>query len=203
MQTLQMPTTARNAIGALVLALALAACGGDGDTAAEFTGEVSDVQTTPLIEINANHVEPPVSFNTSPSTGGDHYPFWVNCGFYNEPVIEGAATHSLEHGVVWITYNASLAAEEISALEDLAASNPRLLISPYDHAEPIVLSAWGAQQRGISSASAPEVEAFITDWADNPVLGEAGASCSGAAGNPPNDPNTLVDGTPVPEEFLS
>ncbi len=184
----------------LSLALLISACG-VGETA-DVVSEAGAVQTTPLIDITANHVEPPVEFETSPSTGGDHYAFWMNCGFYTEELIEGAATHSLEHGAIWITYNDSLPEEELAALAAMAAANPRLLISPYDHDELIVLSAWGAQQRGISSASAPEVQAFIDDFVDNPALGEAGASCGNAVGIAPDDPNTLFDGTPVPEEFL-
>lgn len=181
------------------LLVGVAAC---GESASEPV-VLSAVETTPLIEIAANHVDPPVSFSTRPSTGGDHYPFWMNCGFYSEVVIEGAATHSLEHGAVWITYGESLPDADVDALEALVTANPRLLISPYDHDDPIVLSAWGAQQRGISSATAPEIAAFIDAWLDNPNLIEAGASCSSAVGIPPNDPNSLADGTPVPEEFLS
>ncbi len=188
--------------------ISFAACSGGSTTSANNGSSAGQpalpaVLTTPHSEITANHVEPPVSFSTSPSTGGDHFPFWMNCGFYDEPVIEGAATHSMEHGVVWITYGDSLAADQIELLRGLAAENSRLLISPYDHDEPIVLSAWGAQQRAIPSATAPEIDAFISEWVDNPELVEAGASCSTAVGNPPNDPNSLVDGTPVPEEFLS
>ena len=189
--------------GFLSISLVAAACGGGDASDVAAVAEPGVVQTTPLIDITANHVEPPVEFSSSPSTGGDHYQFWMNCGFYTEEVIEGAATHSLEHGAIWITYNDSLAEEELGALEALASGNPRLLISPYDHDDPIVLSAWGAQLRGVTSASAPEVQTFIDDWADNPALGEAGASCGNAVGVPPDDPNTLFDGTPVPEEFLS
>lgn len=188
--------------------LILAACGGstssaspDGDAASPAL--VSEVETTPLGEITANHVDPPVLFSTSPSTGGDHFPFWMNCGFYTEQVIEGAATHSLEHGAIWITYSESLDDDEIAALELLSQENPRLLISPYEQDDPIILSAWGAQQRGVASANAPELAAFIAEWLDNPSLIEAGASCNGAVGNPPGDPNSLADGTAVPDEFLS
>lgn len=199
-------------VGQFVVAFAVlfAACSGSSDDTASAPGESdstsdapTEVVTTPLAEITANHVDPPVSFDTSPSTGGDHFGFWHNCGFYSEELIEGAATHSLEHGAIWITYGESLDDEGVAALESLAAGNPRLLISPYDHDEPIVLSAWGAQQRGIQSATAPEIDAFITDWIDNPELIEAGASCNGAVGVPPDDPNSLIDGTPVPEAFLS
>ena len=34
---------------------------------------------------------------------GEHNPVWQNCGFYNKPVRDESAVHSLEHGAVWIT----------------------------------------------------------------------------------------------------
>ncbi len=189
--------------------VAVAACSGGSSEEAvdpvgvDGLGEAQPIVTIPHSEITANHVNPPVSFSTSPSTGGDHFAFWHNCGFYTEELIEGAATHSLEQGAVWITYGSSLPGDEVSELEALAAGNPRLLISPYDHDDPIVLSAWGAQQRGVQSASDPAVAAFITEWVDNPILIEAGATCSGAVGIVPDRTDILIDGTPVPEEFLS
>ena len=181
--------------------------GGADDIETEATSSPTDsaspVVTIPFDEISSNHIDPPTSFETSPAIGGDHFAFWHNCGFYTEELIEGAAVHSLEHGAIWITYGDSLPDDEVAELEALAGVNRRLLISPYDHSEPIVMSAWGAQQRGIDSASAPEVAAFIDAWVDNPELIEDGASCSGAVGIAPDDPLSLLDGTPVPDEFLS
>ena len=196
----------RHGAAAAVVAFVAVACGGGEEAASPaptIAGEASEVLVTPSTDLSANHVEPPVSFASSPSVGGDHYPFWMNCGFYSVEVIEGAATHSLEHGAVWITYGDSLPDSEIAELEALAASNPRLLISPYDHDDPIVLSAWGAQQRNVQSATAPEVATFITEWQDNAELIEAGALCSSAAGTPPDIVNTLADGTAIPDEFLN
>lgn len=197
----------RRAVLTVAIAFVAVACSGGGESesaspAPTVAGEASEVLVTPSTDLTANHVEPPVSFASSPSVGGDHYPFWMNCGFYTVEVIEGAATHSLEHGAIWITYSDSLAEGDLAELEALAASNPRLLISPYDHDDPIVLSAWGAQQRNVQSATDPEVAAFITEWQDNTELIEAGASCSSAAGTPPDVVNTLVDGTVIPEEFF-
>ncbi|MGI9612065.1 MAG: DUF3105 domain-containing protein [Acidimicrobiales bacterium] len=194
----------------LVAVLALSACGGDTDddvveaavevpsTDGEFTDTVVAADS-----LTTNHVEPPVSFSQSPSFGGDHYGFWQNCGFYDVPVIEGAATHSLEHGVVWITYNTDLLTDtELDELRGMAAANDRLLISPYDQPEPVVLSAWGAQRRGADLRPGDSAVAdFIDAWQDNPELVEAGALCSRAAGFPPDDARTLENGEVAPEEF--
>jgi len=204
--------------------LVLAACSGsDGgsDTATEGetapsadatsaeteTPEPSEVTFTsvPYGEYSVDHIdEPPVAFDTSPGIGGAHYPFWQNCGFYDLEAIEGAATHTMEHGAVWITYNADRVSDaELDELRALAAGNSKLLISAYDHPEKLVLSAWGVQHREDAlSPSDAAVSEFITDWVDNSELPEAGVTCQEAAGFPPNDVRTLVaDGSQVPAEY--
>ncbi len=199
------------------LAIVLAACGGSdaADTETPSTSGPTDTSSDevdgsalaaptsiPVSDISAGHVDPPVSFDQSPSIGGDHYPFWQNCGFYNVEVLEGAAAHTMEHGAVWITYNASsISDEDLAALEQLAQDNGKLLISPYAHDEPLVLSAWGVQQRGITSVEEPQFMEFIDTWVDNPELAEAGVRCTGAAGVPPDDIRTLADGEQVPENY--
>lgn len=198
------------------LAIVLAACGGSdaADTEIQSTGTSSDelepgdraalgpFVSIPVSEIGASHVDPPVSFDQSPSIGGDHYPFWQNCGFYSVELIEGAATHTMEHGAVWITYNASLASgDDLATLEQMAASNGKLLISPYDQEEFLTASAWGVQQRDFSSVDSPFLAEFIDTWVDNPELAEAGVRCTGAAGVPPDDIRTLADGEQVPENY--
>lgn len=190
-----------------LIALAASSCGGsspfDEPIPQETLSAVTQqVETTSHDEISAEHVSGPLDFSTSPSTGGDHYPFWMNCGFYDTEVIEGAATHTMEHGAVWITYNDSVDAAQLDVLRNLAEANLRLLISPYDHAEPIVLSAWGAQLRTVESADAPELRAFIELWQSNSELPEGYASCQGSAGDPPLVVDRLIDGEQVPAEFL-
>lgn len=206
-------------IAALIL---LSACGGDSDDGAVASPTTSSGDTTsgtvddvleepeplpplvsvPFADYGTNHANPPVEFDTSPSIGGDHYGFWQNCGFYDVAVLEGAATHSMEHGAVWITYNAlAITPGELAVLESMAADDAKLLVSPYPHDDPIVLSAWGVQQRGVQSASAPVVAAFVEMWSENPELAEARVRCDGAAGIPPNDIRTLADGAQVPAEF--
>lgn len=207
--------------GLLIIAgmFVLAGCGG-GDPAvrdeAEATVDDSLVASTevalppltsvPFSEYGTSHVNPPVSFATSPSTGGDHYGFWQNCGFYTEMVVEGAATHTLEHGAIWITYNADVVSnDDLAALEALSAGNGKLIITPYDQDDTIILSAWGVQQRGVAPPSTAEGSAaiteFINSWVDNPELVEAGVSCNGSAGVPPDQPRLFPDGQEMPDEF--
>ena len=70
-----------------------------------------------------------------------------------------------------------------------------------EHPEGLVLSAWGAQLRSPFGPEAPAIQQFIADRVDNPELPEAGVTCQGAAGIPPNDVITLIDGSEIPEAF--
>ncbi|MGI9607441.1 MAG: DUF3105 domain-containing protein [Acidimicrobiales bacterium] len=199
----------------VILAMALGACGGsDGPalvdgaastsaTSAAATEPASDSTLLVLApgELTNDHVEPGVSFSQSPSFGGDHFPFWQNCGFYDVEVIEGAATHSLEHGAVWITYSDATSAAIIQELEILADENDRLLVSPYPHGEALVLSAWGAQLRGGLTPQSAEVVDFLATYLDSDRAPEPGVSCAGAAGIPPSDVRTLADGSVLPPEW--
>ena len=76
------------------------------------------VLTTGLI---ANqHTENPVYPDTKlPPPGGVHAPTWQNCGIYREPIEARFAVHSLEHGAVWLTYDAELPEDDVESLEEL------------------------------------------------------------------------------------
>ncbi len=196
----------RSVIVIVGLVLALAACGSEAaSTSGSDTGDEvvsSPFVSIPFDELSADHVDPPVSFAHSPSIGGAHYPFWQNCGFYDVEVLEGGATHTLEHGAVWITYNEELVtAEDLGVLQDLVANDGKLLVSPYPHDERLVLSAWGVQQRIDVGPEDPVVADFIETWQDNPVLPEAGVSCIGSVGIPPSAPELFADGTEVPASY--
>jgi hypothetical protein len=55
----------------------------------------------------------------TPPAGGPHNPIWQNCGYYDDPVRDENAVHSLEHGAVWITYQSALPQDERERLSDL------------------------------------------------------------------------------------
>jgi Protein of unknown function (DUF3105) len=122
----------------------------------------------------------------TPPAGGPHNPVWQNCGFYDEPVRDENAVHSLEHGAVWITYQPDIPQDEIELLRDLAQSNSYILVSPYpDQDAPVVVTAWGIQQR-LWSAEDPELEQFIKIYGQDPKSAPAGghSSCTGGIGQP-------------------
>lgn len=51
-------------------------------------------------ELDRNHVAGDVDYDADPPAGGDHATAWQNCGYYDQPVADENAVHSLEHGAV-------------------------------------------------------------------------------------------------------
>jgi hypothetical protein len=127
------------------------------------------------------HTEGDVDYEQSPPVGGPHNPVWQNCGFYDQPVRDENAVHSLEHGAVWITYSPSLPQNQVDELRDIAESQSYILVSPYPDLPdntPVVASAWG-KQVGLDGADDPDLESFIRAYRQGPQTPEPGALCDG------------------------
>jgi hypothetical protein len=130
------------------------------------------------------HTEADVDYEQSPPVGGEHHPIWQNCGFYNEPVRDEHAVHSLEHGAIWITYQPDLPQEQIDRLRETAESQTYILVSPYEGLQsPVVASAWGYQVE-LDSAEDEDLERFIRAYRQGPQTPEPGAACTGGVGEP-------------------
>ncbi len=126
---------------------------------------------------SAAHTEGHVAYPQSPPVGGPHSPVWQNCRFYDEPVINEHAVHSLEHGAVWITYQPDLPQQDRATLRRLAQRNRYVLVSPYPGLDaPVVASAWGAQIR-LDGVDDPRLRQFIRLFAGNGP--ERGGPCNG------------------------
>ena len=124
------------------------------------------------------HVKGPVSYPQSPPVGGPHDPLWQNCGFYDAPVRNENAVHSLEHGAVWITYRRGLPQDQIRSLRSLADRESRVLISPYPNLPaPIVLSAWGRQLK-IDSVRDARLDRFLHAYINARDIPEPGGPCT-------------------------
>ncbi len=136
------------------------------------------------IEIpTANHLNTAIAYAQDPPAGGDHNPNWLECGFYESPVPNENAVHSLEHGVVWITFQPGLPESDINSLRPLG-NEAEIIVSPYPGLDsPVVASAWGWQQR-FDSADDPELLEFISALRDAPTSPEPFASCAGGVGDP-------------------
>lgn len=67
-----------------------------------------------------------------PPAGGPHFLTPLKSGKYSDPVQDGNAIHSLEHGLVWITYNPDLVSpDDVKKLENIQGANSRdVILSP-------------------------------------------------------------------------
>ncbi|MFD0581315.1 DUF3105 domain-containing protein [Dactylosporangium darangshiense] len=120
-----------------------------------------------------------IQYPMVPAAGGPHHPVWMRCAgdVYTEPVDEGNAVHSLEHGAVWITYRPGLAAGEVEKLAKKVRNQDFMLMSPYvGQSSAISLQAWGYQLR-VESAGDSRVDAFIKAYRETATM-EAGVPCS-------------------------
>ena len=130
--------------------------------------------------LSRNHTYDPVSYEQSPPVGGDHNPVWQNAGFYEEPVPNEKAVHTLEHGAVWITYSPDLSQNQKEQLKQLVESQDCLMASPYPGLPaPVVASAWGKQLQ-LQSVEDPNLQEFISAFRKGPQTPEPGAPCTGA-----------------------
>jgi hypothetical protein len=126
--------------------------------------------------LSRNHTYDPVTYEQSPLVGGDHNPIWQNAGFYEEPVQNEKAVHTMEHGAVWITYEPELPQDQKDELREIVESQDCLLASPYpDLLTPVVASAWGKQLR-LQSVDDPGLQEFIQTYRKGPQTPEPGAS---------------------------
>jgi hypothetical protein len=144
-----------------------------------------------LSAVGGNHTIRSVTYAQVPPHSGDHSPVWQRCGFYSEPVGNEHAVHSLEHGVVWITYQPDLPAAQIDVLRQLARSDEYLIVSPYPGLPaPVVVSAWERQLQ-LPAASDPRLGPTVAEYRNSPLAPEPDGGCegpnlwfSGSTGNP-------------------
>ncbi|MFF7853890.1 DUF3105 domain-containing protein [Streptomyces sp. NPDC007904] len=131
-------------------------------------------------ELGRTHVTKAVDYPVTPPVGGDHNPVWMNCNgdVYTKEINNTNAVHSLEHGAVWVTYNASADKADVDALAAKVKKTPYTLMSPVDgQKDPIMLSAWG-HQRTVTGADDPAVDAFLEKFVQGKQTPEPGAACT-------------------------
>ncbi len=143
--------------------------------------EIEGVET---FQNETNHVEGTVDYPQSPPAGGPHSSVWLNCGVYDQPQPNENAVHSLEHGAVWVTYDASkVSGDELATLKSQLPSS-YVILSPYEGMDTaIALSNWNHQLK-LDSADDPRIAEFFEEyWRSNDVP-EPNALCSGAIDGP-------------------
>jgi hypothetical protein len=100
-------------------------------------------------ETDRQHISDPVQLEIPegrPPARGPHFAVPQSVGVYDQQVPDGNTIHSLEHGVVWISYNPELVDEEtISRLEDLGDDfGADTIVAPRpQNAQAIAAVSWG------------------------------------------------------------
>ena len=131
----------------------------------------------------SNLVEGDIEYARNPPTNGNHSPIWQNCGFYSEPVKEETAVHSLDHGVVWITYRPNLPADQIEALRPYG-NEKYVIVSPYpDLPAPVVATSW-RNQLYLDGAEDPRLRDFVNEFRISEISPLSGNRCVGGVGKP-------------------
>lgn len=143
-----------------------------------------------------DHVTGPVTYSVTPPVGGNHNGTWMTCGIYTKPVPNEYATHDLEHGAVWITYQPSLSQSEVGQLKSFverqsvlspggAPGSRYMDLTPYPGLpSPIVVSSWGFQLR-LDSPTDPRLQQFVNKFRlSQQYSPEYPGECTGGTGTP-------------------
>ncbi|UFS59947.1 DUF3105 domain-containing protein [Subtercola endophyticus] len=155
---------------------------GSSSAPAPVATQADGVQT--FAGLTRNHVTTPVTYPQVPPVGGDHNPVWLNCGIYDQAVPNENAVHSLEHGTVWVTYDATKVTGD--ALTKLRSELPNtyIILSPYvGLPSPVVASAWGAQIQ-LTGPDDARLQDFLKTYWQSPNAPEPGAACTGGVTAP-------------------
>lgn len=130
-------------------------------------------------------VEGPIDYDRHPPTNGDHAPIWQNCGFYEQPIQDKHAVHSMDHGVVWITYRPNLPEQQIRALRPYGNEN-YVIASPYPRQNaPVTATSWRVQLE-LDSANDPRLRRFVNDFKISELAPLSGNRCTLGVGTPKN-----------------
>jgi Protein of unknown function (DUF3105) len=131
-----------------------------------------------------NHtVEGPIHYDRKPPTNGNHAPLWQNCGFYGEPIQDRHAVHSMDHGVVWITYRPHLPQKQLETLRSYGDEN-YVLVSPYPGQKaPVIATSWRVQLE-LDGADDPRLERFVNQFKISELAPLSGNRCILGVGKP-------------------
>ena len=133
----------------------------------------------PDVGAGGRHTNADVDYGQTPPAGGEHNPVWQNSGFYDAPVRDENAVHTLEHGAVWITYQPDLPQDQRDRIRQLVEGQTCMLASPMQGLRsPVVASAWG-KQLPLERADSPDLGQFVRAYRQGPQTQEPGASCTG------------------------
>jgi hypothetical protein len=128
-------------------------------------------------------VKGPIEYDRMPPTNGDHDPLWQNCGFYEEPIKDRHAVHSMDHGVVWITYRPDLPKRQIESLRTYGRER-YVIVSPYPGQDaPVIVTSWRIQLE-LNGADDPRLRRFVDGFRISEIAPLSGNRCTLGVGDP-------------------
>ena len=128
-------------------------------------------------------VKGPIEYGREPPTNGNHNPVWQNCGFYQQPIQDRHAVHSMDHGVVWITYRPDLPQRQIESLRPYGREN-YVIVSPYPGQDsPVIATSWRVQLE-LNSSNDPRLEQFVNEFKISELAPLSGNRCTLGVGDP-------------------
>jgi len=131
-----------------------------------------------------NHtVEGPIDYERHPPTNGDHDPLWQNCGFYEEPIEDRHAVHSMDHGVVWITYSPDLSEQQIKSLRPYGKEH-YVVVSPYPGQNTLVTATSWRVQLELKGVDDPRLRRFVNQFRISEIAPLSGNRCTLGVGSP-------------------
>lgn len=122
-------------------------------------GEVVSFPTSTHVADGTLGPNPPLT-----PAGGPHYVGPLRAGVYEQQVPDGNAIHSLEHGLVWISYQPDQVTTAVfEGLEDIASDFGRdVILAPrVENSSPIIVVSWG-QRLVLETIDDQLVRDFIT-----------------------------------------
>ncbi|HEX2741545.1 MAG TPA: DUF3105 domain-containing protein [Rubrobacter sp.] len=127
-------------------------------------------------------VKGPIEYDRRPPTNGDHDPLWQNCGFYEKPIKERHAVHSMDHGVVWITYRPDLPKQQLESLRPYGEEN-YVIVSPYPGQDaPVISTSWRVQLK-LKGADDPRLRKFVNQFRISELAPLSGNRCTSGVGD--------------------
>jgi hypothetical protein len=128
-------------------------------------------------------VKGPIEYDREPPTNGNHDPLWQNCGIYEEPIEDRHAVHSMDHGVVWITYRPDLPEQQLETLRPYSDEN-YVILSPYPGQDaPVTATSWRVQLE-LNSADDPRLRRFVNQFRISELAPLSGNRCTLGVGTP-------------------
>ncbi len=128
-------------------------------------------------------LEGPIEYDRRPPTNGDHAPLWQNCGFYERPIQDRHAVHSMDHGVVWITFRPDLPAGQVEKLRSYGGER-YVIVSPYPGQDaPVIATSWRVQLE-LGGADDPRLRQFVDGFRISELSPLSGNRCALGVGNP-------------------